>query len=106
MAAPLRDPATSPGSTRSSACGCAINSHRRHEFTLSGDVGGFGVGSEFSWQAIGAYRFDFAKTSHVTWSGMIGYRALYVDYERGTGVTRYEFDVLQHGPVVGISARF
>jgi hypothetical protein len=77
-----------------------------HEFTLSGDVGGFGVGSEFSWQAIGAYRFDFAKTSHVTWSGMIGYRALYVDYERGAGVTRYEFDVLQHGPVVGISARF
>ena len=26
------------------------------EFTISGDVGGFGVGSQFSWQATGAYR--------------------------------------------------
>ena len=77
-----------------------------HELTLSGDVGGFGAGSELSWQALGAYRWDFAKSSSAIWSGMIGYRALYVDYERGAGLTRYEFDMLIHGPVFGISARF
>jgi hypothetical protein len=76
------------------------------ELTLSGDVGGFGVGSEFSWQAIGAYRFTFAKTNNVTWSGMLGYRALYVDYSKGAGDTLYVFDMLQHGPVAGLTARF
>ena len=30
-----------------------------HELFLRGDIGGFGVGSEFSWQAIGGYGFDF-----------------------------------------------
>jgi len=76
------------------------------ELTLSGDVGGFGVGSEFSWQAIGAYRFAFAKAYGAEWSGMIGYRALYVDYSKGSGDTLYQFDMLQHGPIAGISARF
>jgi hypothetical protein len=76
------------------------------ELTLSGDVGGFGVGSEFSWQAIGAYRFTFAKTNNITWSGMLGYRALYVDYSKGAGDTLYVFDMLQHGPVAGLTARF
>jgi hypothetical protein len=37
---------------------------------------------------------------------VLGYRALYVDYSRGEGTMRYGFDLLQHGPVVGMSARF
>lgn len=77
-----------------------------HELTLSGDVGGFGVGSELSWQAVGAYRFTLAHAYSATWSGMLGYRALYVDYSKGAGDTLYQFDMLQHGPIVGISARF
>jgi hypothetical protein len=77
-----------------------------HELTLSGDIGGFGVGSELSWQAVGAYRFAFAKIYGADWSGMIGYRALYADYSKGAGNTLYRFDVLQHGPMVGVSARF
>ena len=77
-----------------------------HELTLSGDVGGFGASSEFSWQAVGAYRFAFAKAYGAEWSGMIGYRALYVDYSKGSGDTLYQFDMLQHGPIVGVSARF
>jgi hypothetical protein len=77
-----------------------------HELTLSGDVGGFGVGSEFSWQAVGAYRFQLGRSHGIDWSGMLGYRALYVDYSKGAGDTLYQFDMLQHGPIVGISARF
>ena len=37
---------------------------------------------------------------------MLGYRALYVDYSKGSGDTLYAFDMLMHGPIVGISARF
>jgi hypothetical protein len=77
-----------------------------HELWLRGDIGGFGVGSDFSWQAIGAYGFEFGTYQGITFSGVIGYRALYVDYVQGEGRQRYEFDMLQHGPVLGVSARF
>jgi hypothetical protein len=77
-----------------------------HELWLRGDIGGFGVGSDFSWQAIGAYGFEFSTYQGITFSGVIGYRALYVDYVQGEGRQRYEFDMLQHGPVLGVSARF
>jgi hypothetical protein len=77
-----------------------------HELFLRGDIGGFGAGSEFSWQAIAAYSFDFGAYNGVTFSGVIGYRALSVDYAQGSGRSRYEFDTVQHGPVLGISARF
>ena len=42
----------------------------------------------------------------VTFSGVVGYRALSVGYAQGEGRRRYEFDIIQHGPVFGISARF
>lgn len=76
------------------------------ELTLAGDIGGFGAGSQFSWQALGAYRWTFAKTSTAIWSAMLGYRALYADYSKGSGDTLYTFDMLQHGPIMGVSARF
>jgi hypothetical protein len=77
-----------------------------HELFLRGDVGGFGVGSKFSWQAIGGYGVDFGSWNGVTFSGVLGYRALYIDYAQGSGRTRYEFDILQHGPILGLSMRF
>ncbi|HWV40973.1 hypothetical protein [Pseudorhodoplanes sp.] len=77
-----------------------------HEVTVSGDVGGFGAGSEFSWQAVGLYRFEVHRTATAIWSGLVGYRALYVDYSKGAGTTLYAFDMLQHGPVFGLSLRF
>ncbi|QRM31571.1 hypothetical protein [Microvirga sp. VF16] len=77
-----------------------------HELLLRGDIGGFGVGSDFSWQAIGAYGFEFGTYQGITFSGVIGYRALYVDYVQGEGRRRYEFDMLQHGPILGLSMRW
>jgi hypothetical protein len=77
----------------------------RHELFIRGDVGGFGVGSDFSWQAVAGYAWDFAVWNGVTFSGVLGYKALYVDYAEGEG-RRYEFDMLQHGPVLGVSMRF
>jgi hypothetical protein len=77
-----------------------------HELFLRGDIGGFGAGSDFSWQAIGGYGFDFGTYQGVTFAGVIGYRTLSVDYAQGEGRRRYEFDMIQHGPILGISARF
>lgn len=76
------------------------------DLTLEGDIGGFGVGSRISWQALGTYKYQFATTGSVAWSGVLGYRFLYVDYTRGWGNTFFETNLLQHGPVIGLSARF
>lgn len=84
----------------------------RHHFTpetelvLRGDVGGFSVGSDLSWQVMGYMNWDFARTQHAVWSGMLGYRALYVDFQRGSGRNLYEYDMLTHGPIIGVTARF
>lgn len=40
-----------------------------HELMVRGDVGGFDAGSQFSWNAIAAYSWDFAVRSGVTYSG-------------------------------------
>ncbi|WP_210490836.1 hypothetical protein [Microvirga antarctica] len=77
-----------------------------HELFVRGDIGGFGVGSKFSWQAIAGYGMEFGTYQGVTYSGVIGYRALGVDYAQGSGTRRYEFDMVLHGPVVGLSMKF
>jgi hypothetical protein len=76
------------------------------ELIFRADVGGFGVGSEFSWNALAAYSWEIAVRDGVTYSGLLGYRALDVDYEQGSGRNKYEYDVLQHGPLTGLSIGF
>jgi hypothetical protein len=76
------------------------------DLMLRADVGGFGAGSQFSWNALAAYSFVFAKRDGVTYSGILGYRALDVDYEQGSGRTKYVYDVLQHGPISGLTVSF
>ena len=76
------------------------------DLTLEADLGGFGLGSRITAQAMGVYAFDFGRTGGVAWAGVVGYRALYVDYSRGEGNTLFQTNLLQHGPVFGLSARF
>jgi hypothetical protein len=63
-----------------------------------GDIGGFGVGSDFSWHALGLVEWQPWKYA----SFIAGYRALYVDYEDGSGRDRFKFDATVHGPVFGV----
>lgn len=76
------------------------------ELVFRADVGGFDVGSQFSWNLMGAYSWDFAVQNGVTYSGLLGYRALSVDYTKGSGLSTYEYDVVMHGPIVGLMAKF
>ena len=73
---------------------------------LRGDVGGFGVGSQFSWNALAAYSFIVAKQDGVTYSGLLGYRALSADYEQGSGRSKYVYDQVMHGPITGLTIGF
>ena len=73
-----------------------------HELQFLGDVGGFGAGSDFSWQLYGGYSFDFT-VMHSTLYGVLGYRALAVDYSEGSTA---RINVILHGPVAGLSFRW
>jgi hypothetical protein len=76
------------------------------ELMLRADIGGFGAGSKFSWNAVAAYSWEIAVRDGVTYSGVLGYRALDVDYEQGAGLDLYVYDVLQHGPITGVTIGF
>jgi len=76
------------------------------ELMFRADVGGFDVGSHFSWNVMAAYNFNIWVSNGVTYTGMLGYRALSVDYEQGSGRTTYQYDVVQHGPVTAIAVKF
>ena len=72
---------------------------------LEADVGGFGAGSDFSWQVVGTYGFDvqcFGTPLHT----VIGYRALAVDYSENGRFGRNNLDFVEHGPVMGVKFRW
>ena len=73
---------------------------------LEGDVGGFGAGSDFSWQVVETYGFDvhcFGTPLHT----VIGYRALTVDYnENGRFGKEQSPRLCRHGPVMGVKFRW
>ena len=75
------------------------------ELQFLGDVGGFGVGSDFSWQLFAGYSFDFSVWQS-TLHGLVGYRALAVDYSDGNGTNANSIDLVLHGPVAGLSFRW
>lgn len=73
----------------------------RWDVALRGDIGGFGAGTNFAWQAAATfgYRFDlFGREA----TAAIGYRALSQDYESA----RLNWNMTLHGPVLGLSLRF
>jgi hypothetical protein len=69
---------------------------------LHGDVGGFGVGSDLAWQAYA----DVGYRASDLVSVYVGYRALDMDYESGSGSTLFRYDVLTAGPQVGVAFHF
>jgi len=79
---------------------------RGWSLTLGGTVGGFGVGSDFTWTAAGllGYRFGLFGEDNARVVG--GYRAIYQDYASGSGDNKFKWDVTMYGPVLGLSIEF
>ena len=65
---------------------------------LTGIAFAGGLSSQYEWELFASLGYDFSKT----WSGFVGYRALGVDYQSDGFI----YDVVQQGPIIGISARF
>jgi len=76
------------------------------EIELRGDVGGFGAGSQFSWQAIATYNRPLGMVHGIPVDGYLGFRALSADFTQGSGRSRFEWDNVIYGPVIGATMRF
>jgi hypothetical protein len=69
---------------------------------VRGDVGGFGIGSDFTWNLVGSVQYHVSR--HIALGG--GYRALDIDSTQGSRANRSGLDVLIHGPLLGVVFRF
>lgn len=67
-----------------------------------GDVGGFGVGSDFSWQIQANAGYRFSKLFQAT----VGYRYIGIDYDKGKGAERFLYDIDTYGWVVHLGFNF
>jgi hypothetical protein len=63
-----------------------------------GDIGGFGVSSDLTWQALAALGYHISDSSSVA----LGYRGIGTDYEGGD----FGYDVISHGLIIGFEYKF
>ena len=73
-------------------------------FSLRGDVGGFGIGSDLSYQVLANVHWQ----SSGGFGAVFGYRLIGFDYEDGRkGSPSYQrFDLTEQGPLLGITYTF
>jgi hypothetical protein len=69
---------------------------------LRGDIGGFGIGSDFAWQGIATLRWQFSPRTSLA----VAYRYLDMDYEDGKGSDYFKYDMATSGPAMGVIFTF
>jgi hypothetical protein len=78
------------------------NPAKKFIYQFRGDMGGFGVGSDFAWQIQAYAGYRFSKLFQLTG----GYRVLSVDYNKGSSDNRFLYDMSTFGPVVRFGFNF
>jgi len=71
-------------------------------FNLRGDIGGFGIGSDFTYQVLANFRWQANERFGV----VFGYRLIGFDYEDGHDADYERFDLTEQGPLVGMTISF
>jgi hypothetical protein len=71
-------------------------------FTLRGDIGGFGVGSDFAWQGLGTLRWQTSERVGV----VAAYRYIHMDYDNGKDADYFKYDMSISGPALGVVFTF
>lgn len=67
-------------------------------FRAVGDIGGFGVSSDLTWQALAALGYHINESASV----LLGYRGIGTDYEDA----QFGYDVISHGLLLGFEYKF
>jgi hypothetical protein len=71
-------------------------------FQFRGDIGGFGVGSDLTWQLHASAGYRFSKLFQMS----LGYRILSTDYKTGEEPKEFLFDVNEFGPEIRFGFNF
>jgi len=79
-----------------------LSKNEKWWFGAYGDIGGFGVGSELTWEV---YADIGWRASHLV-SIILGYRVLDFDYESGSAPLSAELDMSVSGPQLGVVFSF
>jgi hypothetical protein len=74
----------------------------RLSVSVRGDIGGFGVGSHFTWNMAAILAYQVSQRI----STGVGYRILDINYSEGTGANAFRYDVQMRGPVLGLNIHF
>src|SRR5690554_3984084 len=69
---------------------------------LRGDLGGFGIGSEFTWQIQAEAGYQFSELFSLN----LGYRYIGIDYETGSGTDYFAYDIDTFGPEIRLGFNF
>jgi opacity protein-like surface antigen len=71
---------------------------------LRGDIGGFGIQSDFTSLVSIGFRYEFSDRMDFD----VQYKALWADYENGTAGQPgfYAYDTVTHGPILGLVFKF
>jgi hypothetical protein len=71
-------------------------------FVARGDVGGFGVGSDFAWHVTAFFNWQFSEN----FSMLVGYRYFEFDFEDRGDADQLALDMQESGPGIGIAWSF
>jgi hypothetical protein len=66
------------------------------------DAGGFGIGSDFTWQLQANVGYRFSELFQTT----LGYRYIGIDYDNGEGTDSFVYDVDTYGFVLRLGFNF
>jgi len=78
--------------------------NEKWSFQLRGDIGGFGIASDFTAAVEAVALYDITET----WQLKMSFKSLWVDYEEGTEGTEdyFAYDTVNFGPIIGITYKF
>ena len=74
--------------------GVSLDLSDRLTLMARGDIGGFGIGSDLTWQVVGGVEWKLCNWASI----FAGYRLLDIDFEEGSGAEKFAFDVQMRGP--------
>ncbi len=82
----------------------SLHVNRRWAFVVRGDAGGFGIGdaSDLTWNLLVGVGDQFTNLFQLR----AGYRVLDIDFEEGSGFSRFGLDATLHGPWLGFTFVF
>jgi opacity protein-like surface antigen len=78
--------------------GVTLDVNERLKLMARGDIGGFGIGSDLTWQVVAGVEYKLCDWASV----FAGYRLLDIDFTEGHGQSKFAFDVQMRGPYLAM----